>query len=321
MKTELSSDKLVPFLSDKFNTELKYKPNSTIERKELFISNVNSVNEEDGTCECIITTEQMDRRGDIVVSSGIDTTEFKKIPSVFINHNYAALPIATCDSLVHKDKSIHAKIKFVTSVPAIKNIFELVKAGALKGISVGFEVKDCLIRGTKEFDSYIKGMSLDSNIAEQVQRIFTSWMLYEFSVCSIPCNANCYIKSLEDAKQEISPDLAKVLGYDKPIDNPYLDNPYLPKDYVDLFLKSEEPAEPEETTQPEETIDEELKEEAKTVEPKVVEPKVEPKAEVKPEVKVELPKYFNVIRTPKEVDEYIHKVVDAKLSGKLSIDW
>ena len=359
MKTEVKSSNLVPFLSEKFKTELKYNQDSVIERKEVFINKVESVDDENGTCECIISTEEPDRMGDVVVSSGIDTSEFKKIPSIYVNHDYSALPVAVCEELIHKDKSIVAKIKFVTSIPAIKNIFELVKAGALRGVSVGFEAKEMLQKGTREFDTYVKDAMMDSESITKVRRIFKSWKLYEFSVCSVPANSNCYIKSLVDSKQEVSPELGKLLGIEKKeepkeevkeeVKEEKAEVLYTPeqlkegsnieaKEHADLvpfintgkiiveefygmIAKVHLAEDPEYYADTEEPEEKEEKEEIEEIE------KPEEKEEIeKPEEKPEEPvkaivSYWNVVRTPEEVKTYIKKSVEAKVSGKLEIDW
>jgi len=326
MKTELSSDKLIPFLSEKFKTELKFNPKSVIERKEVFINKVQSVNDEDGTCECIISTEEPDRVGDVVVSAGIDTSEFKKIPSVYVNHNYAALPVAVCESMVHKNKEIVAKIKFVTAIPAVKNIFELVKAGALRGISVGFEAQEMLQKGTKEFDTYVKDMMMDSAILSKVRRIFKTWKLYEFSVCSVPANSNCYIKSLVDAKQEVSPDLAKILGYEDDKGSEEVKEETKSETIVTKTVTEEttvgdvKEVKTETTVEVKRDIDAIVEEILKAdIEVESVEIEVEDEPEVI--VTKEAPKYFHIVRTPEDVDEYIKKAVEAKLSGRLNIQW
>jgi hypothetical protein len=212
MKNIVATEKLVGFLNQKNSSDLKFRKDSVVERKEMFLDKVESINEEDGTCQCIITTQGTDRQGDIVISRGIDTTEFKKIPSIFLNHDYSLLPIAKCEELVHKDGYITATVKFVLGVPAIKNIFELVKAGVLKGVSIGFAANEVVLRGTKAFDDVCKELGLDAQTYEKTQRIIKSWTMYEFSIVSLPANSECYIKSLTDAKITVDPELIKYLG-------------------------------------------------------------------------------------------------------------
>ena len=215
MKNEIKASKLIKFLNTKAQPgkEMVCKKGSKVERHEAIVTKVESA-AEDGTVMCTISTQGVDRMGDVVVSKGVDTSEFAKIPSVYINHNYSQLPVATCEELIHQDGAIMAKVKFVLAVPAIKNIFELVKAGALKGISIGFDATQACYKGTKEFEDGIKELALDAVAASKCDRIIKSWKMYEFSFVSIPANADCMTKSLVDAKIEVDPELAKYLGTD-----------------------------------------------------------------------------------------------------------
>jgi len=209
MKEAVKASQLIPFLNQKNHSDVKFKDGSVVERKEVILSKVETLNESEGTVWCTITTQNTDRTGDIVISSGVDTTEFVKIPSIYINHDYSLLPIAKCEELVHKDGYIMAKMKFVLSVPVIKNIFELVKAGAMKGISIGFAANEVVLRGTKTFDDMCKTLGLKVEEYERTNRIISNWSLYEFSLVSIPANAECMVKSL---KTEVDPELIKYLG-------------------------------------------------------------------------------------------------------------
>ena len=193
MKTLVKADSLVPFLNQKNKSDVKFRTEAIIERKETFVTKVESINEEDGTVECIITTQGVDRAGDVIISSGIDTSEFKKINSVFINHDYSLLPIATCEELVHKNGHITAKIKFALNVALSKDAFELVKAGALRGVSVGFDATEVILKGTRSFDQMTKDFQIDN----RANRIISKWKLYEFSLVSVPCNAECMVKSMD----------------------------------------------------------------------------------------------------------------------------
>ena len=211
-KLSVKASKLIPFLNLKNKTDVKFREDAVIERKEMIFNSVETVNDEDSTVWGTISSQNVDRTGDVVVAAGCDTSEFKNIPSVYVNHDYSLLPIAKCEEIVHGDKCIKAKIKFITAVPAIRNIFELVKAGALKGISVGFDSNEVILRGTKMFEEMCKSLGMSDEIAKCTKRIISKWKLYEFSIVSIPANADCFVKSLKDSKFEVDPELTKYLG-------------------------------------------------------------------------------------------------------------
>ena len=296
MKNMIRADSLIPFLNEKNKTDIKYNKESIIERKEVFINKVESVNEEDGTILCVITTSDVDRAGDIVLATGCDTTEFSKIPSVFVNHNYADLPCASCLELIHKDNLIMAKIKFVLSVPSVKEIWERVKAGVMRGVSIGFEAKEVIMRGTKAFEEISKSLNLNKNEIDKLRRVITKWDLFEFSICSIPCNPNCVTKAVEEVKVEVKEE-PKVEVKEEVV-APIV-APVLPVVEEKAIVE----------------VKEEPKVEVKEV---IVEVKEEPKAEpieIIPHVK----RYIQVIQTPEEQKEYIDMCIKARLRGKTRI--
>ena len=287
MKDIVKADSLIPFLNEKNKTDLKYSKESLVERKEVFINKVETANEEDGTILCTITTEDVDRAGDIVLASGINTTEFKKINSVYVNHDYAQLPIASCEELIFKNNSIMAKVKFVLTVPAVKDIWERVKAGAMRGVSIGFSATEVVMKGTKAFEDITKSFSLSKKDMDNLRRIITKWELYEFSLCGMPCNPNCTTKT-DEVTVEVKEEVAA------PIVAP-------------IVAVVEEKAIVE--------VKEEPKVEVKEV---IVEVKEEPKAEpieIIPHVK----RYIQVIQTPEEQKEYIDMCIKARLRGKTRI--
>jgi len=335
MKEIVKASQLVPFLNTKNNSDLKFRNEAVIERKEVLVNKVESLNEEEGTVWCTITTQGVDRMGDIVASEGIDTNEFKKIPSVFINHDYSLLPVAKCLELKHMPDCIMAKMQFVLSVPVIKNIFELVKAGVMKGISIGFDAKEVILKGSKAWDGICKSLKLNDTDKEKAIRIISKWELYEFSLVSIPANSDCYTKSLKDAKQEVSPELIKYLGIKELKNEPE----------VKAEVK-QEVTEVKEVTK--ENVAEVVKDILKEVVGEEVKPEVKPevkeevkqevKPEIKPEIKTEVKeeikevvapevieiiphvkRYIQVIQTPEETNEYIQKSIEARLRGKTRI--
>ena len=284
MKDIVKADSLIPFLNEKNKTDLKYNKDSIIERKEVFINKVETANEEDGTILCTITTQDVDRAGDIVLASGCDATQFKKIPSVYVNHDYAQLPIASCEELIYQNDSIMAKVKFALTVPEIKNIWERVKAGVMKGVSIGFAANEVILRGTKAFDDIVKTFNLNAKELQKLTRIITKWELYEFSLCGMPCNPNCTIKDAKTDEVKVEAPIVEV------------------KEEVKAEVKEVAPIVAVEVKAKEEVI----------VEVPVVKEEV---IEIKPHIK----RYIEVIQTPEEQQEYIQKCVEARIKGRTRI--
>ncbi len=84
-----------------------------------------------------ITTEAVDRDGDIIVASGMDLTNYRKNPVVLWAHDYRALPIGKCTGIRAVGSSIQAEVQFASHDFA-QEVKTLVDEGILKGASVGF---------------------------------------------------------------------------------------------------------------------------------------------------------------------------------------
>lgn len=144
-----------------------------------------------------ISNQRVDRDGDILIMDGIDLKNFRNNPVVLWGHDSYAPPIG--NSLKEElDKSNAADPKWVATVlfhevtEIAMAVCELVKLHFIRAVSVGFRPK---MPGGVEFpDEKMRG--------ELGMRpggvIFRSVELYEFSVCSIPANANAL--SRETAK-------------------------------------------------------------------------------------------------------------------------
>lgn len=149
-----------------------------------FFANENKEYDEiEQTITHFITTEHIDRYGDIVRANGMEDEAYQKNPIVLLGHNHNSLPIGK--SLWRKQvekngvKGILAKTKFAKTEEGTQ-IFNLWKEGFLNASSIGFI--------GKEFTPINEGKE------------FTKWELLEYSIVPIPANQealrNAYSKGL-----------------------------------------------------------------------------------------------------------------------------
>ena len=61
--------------------------------------------------DATITTETIDRDGEVLISQGMDASEYKKNPVVFYNHDYAQ-PIGKITDIRRTTGKIDASIEF-----------------------------------------------------------------------------------------------------------------------------------------------------------------------------------------------------------------
>jgi phage head maturation protease len=183
-------------------------PSQEVLRKD-FNSKI-TINPDDEHCIISdISVQTVDSDGDLVYSKGIDITRFMKNPIVLADHSYKVDSIiGHATQMEVLDDRIRIKTQLNKEIPLADKVYKLVKAGDLKGNSIGFIIKEAFIRGTKEFDTFVKAMG--SSIDDKVQRIISKFTLIENSFVAIPCCDNAltqqvsvkYIKDMTPTVKE-----------------------------------------------------------------------------------------------------------------------
>lgn len=155
--------------------------------------------------DATITTETIDRDGEVLISQGMDASEYEKNPVVFYNHDYAQ-PIGKITDIRRAQGKIDASIEFAQRPDDFKGSYfpefveSLVDQGIVKGISVGFVPLPGGVRkaSTKDREDY----------GEHVRQVYSKWKLLEVSVAPLPANATALVSAvrkgvvrLEDAER------------------------------------------------------------------------------------------------------------------------
>ena len=164
------------------------------------------VSKSDGVkVDATITTETIDRDGEVLISQGMDAGEYEKNPVVFYNHDYAQ-PIGKITDIRRSEGKIDASIEFAQRPEGFDGSYfpefveSLVDQGIVKGISVGFVPLPGGVRkaSTKDREDY----------GDQVRQVYSKWKLLEVSVAPLPANATALVSavrkgvvSLEDAER------------------------------------------------------------------------------------------------------------------------
>jgi len=140
-----------------------------------------------------ISTAGIDRDGEILVPAGCDLSEFNKSRQVLWGHDYHMPPIAKA-LWVKKEpkknpKGILAKTAYADTDFA-NQVWQLVKGGFLKTASVGFMPTESVSSRDDNFDRVCDklnktGIEFDRT---RVSRIYTKWILLEYSKVSVPAN-------------------------------------------------------------------------------------------------------------------------------------
>lgn len=153
----------------KFGDDLQAKFALALARKEfqqILTIAKEAADNDAGTFEVMITTDDVDRAGEVIALNAWEFDNYLKSPVVLWGHNYDQMPIGVCTSLTRTDKGIIAKGRFApaSANPFAQQIREAYDLGLVRATSVGFI--------PKEMDG----------------KTITKAELLEFSFVAVPCN-------------------------------------------------------------------------------------------------------------------------------------
>ncbi len=146
-----------------------------------------------------ITTNRVDRDGEVVDPAGAMLDDYRKNPVVMYGHDYHSLPIGK-NIWVKATKDGHglvAKTEYANHAQA-DEIYQYRKDGFPLGQSIGF--------APIEWEDHKKGAMEDGR-----RRTYTKWALLEYSDVPIPANPDAL--QLAISKGWIEEDHAKEMGY------------------------------------------------------------------------------------------------------------
>lgn len=152
----------------------------------------------------VISTESVDRDGDIISAEGWDFTAWLKNPVVLWGHDYGSLPVANGKRVWVEGGKVYATAKFIEPevYPFADVIYKMLVNGYLRTVSVGFNPSEYEWREDAEGIYFLKQE------------------LLEFSVVSVPANP----EALLVAGKKADPELMKAYAYGL-------------KDFADSILK------------------------------------------------------------------------------------
>jgi HK97 family phage prohead protease len=140
----------------------------------------------------MITTNGVDRDGDVIDPKGMDLKNFKLNPVIMLNHESWELPIGKAQWLrAHTDgdgkSGIMAKGFISDKTQKAVEAFGLMQDGVLTTTSIGFGIKEGGARPpTEEETKAFPG----------IKRMITKTELYEFSIVGVPANTDAVIQQV-----------------------------------------------------------------------------------------------------------------------------
>lgn len=181
---------------------MRYKPSQRQERKieagEIirrgFTVSMKGISEEERTIDFVISTERVDRMGDIISLKGWQLKEFRKNPVVLFGHNSSIPPIGKALKVWKTDNELRALAQFmdIDISPFADSVFRMYKQKFLKAVSVGFIPKEWEIIEDEDEDEWFPAFK------------FLKQELLEFSAVPIPANPDA-IMDAKSAGIDIQP--------------------------------------------------------------------------------------------------------------------
>ncbi len=148
----------------------------------------------------VMTSETVDRYGDIVVSSGVDTTEFAKNPVALLNHDSSDWPIGTWKNVETKTRTRPPRMEGDMvlhesggPIPTVDQAAWMIERGHMRACSIGF---------IPDWNEVEKAVDAEGNWNGGIK--FNKSALLECSLCAIPANPQALAKGLFDG-----PDIAQ----------------------------------------------------------------------------------------------------------------
>lgn len=141
----------------------------------------------------VITSETLDRDGEVLIPSGMNSKEFEKNPTLFWNHDYA-VPVGRNVALKRREKDILGEFVFAKRPDGYAGEFfpevaaALVGQGIVNAVSVGAMPEENGIRKATDVDRKRYG--------GRVERIISRWKLLEVSLAPLQANPEAVITAV-----------------------------------------------------------------------------------------------------------------------------
>ena len=158
------------------------------------------------TVVAVISTDAVDRDGEVVLPRGLRKKAFQGNPIVFRNHDYGGLPIGKALWVKAEAQRVLAKYQVSDKTQEAREVWDLLRDGILQAHSIGFTSHAASPPAAEELRT-----RPDWAGARLLHR---DWELLEFSVVGVPANPEAL--TLAVAKGYSTDLLRKLFGPDTP---------------------------------------------------------------------------------------------------------
>jgi hypothetical protein len=191
-----------------------------------------------------ISTEAVDRTGEVVVARGMNDAQFQANPLVTLGHAYHLPPVGRSLWRRRVKDGDTVGIKAKTTYPARPEawpaddpwppdrVFALVQAGMLQGKSIDFLPVKVHVPDDKE---------ARKNGWQNVSLVIDEWLLLEYACVFLPANQEALVEAVSKGGMDLPADFLQALGLDaalfrraEPAGEPVI--PFTPLDEIERHI-------------------------------------------------------------------------------------
>jgi hypothetical protein len=185
-----------------------------------------------------ISTEDIDRDREIVVSKGMNDAHFKLNPLVTLQHAYWRPPVGRSLWRKRVKDGPVVGIKAKTHYPPRPAdwaddcwepdaAFALVRAGLLQGKSIGFIALKSHVPTADE-------IAARPGLAD-VRRVIDEWLLLEYACVFLPANQAALVEAVSKGAVAVPDPVLRALGFDRPVSSAAI--PFTPVEEIAKELR------------------------------------------------------------------------------------
>lgn len=141
-----------------------------------------------------ISTETVDRTGEVLLAKGCDVGDYRKNPVVLWAHSWDRPPVGKNLWIKKTEGAVLALTQFADTEFG-NEVFELYRFGALKAFSVGFPMMGSECREPTAKERQREGW-------DKASRVYTRWSLVEYSAVPIPANPDALAEAVGKAMRD-----------------------------------------------------------------------------------------------------------------------
>jgi HK97 family phage prohead protease len=177
------------------------------------------INAEERSVIGYISTDSVDREGEVVIPKGLMLDSFRKSPGVLWCHDYKLPPVGKCLWIKTDDNTVWAKTQFADT-PRGNEALYLYKEGFMTGFSIGFIADRTAYGPPSQKEMEVRP---DWRFAKALIR---KAEVIEYSVAIIACNRDAITRAYQTKSLNLSELLVHELELDKkPVEEKPVEKP------------------------------------------------------------------------------------------------